>query len=227
VVPGLYQLSLGIVNAFLIQEDSSLTLIDTGAPGSLGRISRALASLGHELGDLDSIVLTHCHADHAGSVAALQQETGATTFMHAVDAALTQEGRAARSMSAAPGLWRNMVTRFLVRGMPQEIEPADIDEELDDGQILDVGSGLEVIHAPGHSAGHIALLWHKHDGVLIAADAAANLFGLGYAIVYEDLEEGRRSLVDLSMRSFETAVFGHGGPITRGAGERFRRRWAT
>src|SRR5436309_3233459 len=90
--------------------------------------------------------------------------------------------------------------------------------------LLDTGEGLaggvRAIHVPGHCAGQLAFLWPEHGGVLIAADAAANVFGLAPSPLYEDLAEGMRSLSRLSAFDFEVACFGHGRPITTGAGGR-------
>jgi glyoxylase-like metal-dependent hydrolase (beta-lactamase superfamily II) len=49
---------------------------------------------------------------------------------------------------------------------------------------------------------------------------------LGYALCYEDLEEGKRSLRKLAALDFDAAVFGHGSPIKSGAAQRFRRQFA-
>src|SRR4051794_29878431 len=67
--------------------------------------------------------------------------------------------------------------------------------------------GLRAVHLPGHSAGQLALLWPERGGVLIAADAAANVFGLALSPLYEDVEEGRWSLSLLAALEFEVACF--------------------
>jgi hypothetical protein len=61
--------------------------------------------------------------------------------------------------------------------------------------------------------------------VLIAADACSNLPRLGLSLGYEDLEEGRRSLLKLSALDFQVACFGHGKPILKDAGLKFKRLW--
>src|SRR5207302_1553049 len=71
-------------------------------------------------------------------------------------------------------------------------------------------------------AGQLAFLWPEHGGVLLAADAAASVFGLSLSPMYEDLDEGRRSLAKLASLDFEVACFGHGRPIAGGAAGRFR-----
>jgi glyoxylase-like metal-dependent hydrolase (beta-lactamase superfamily II) len=223
IVPGVYAISLRIVNAFLLETDEGLILIDTGLPGSEGRILGAIAGLGRKPADVKQILVTHCHSDHTGSLAALKQTTGAPASMHPVDAELIRRGETQRPAVAGPGLVNGLMYRFMsLRGTTQQ-PPVKIEDELHDGQELE--SGLRVVHAPGHTAGQVAFLWPGQGGVLIAADAASNMLALGYAPIYEDLEEGNRSLAKLSRLEFEVACFGHGRAITGGASQRFREKW--
>jgi len=88
IVEGLWQIGLGTVNAFLIDIDSGeLTLIDSGFAESAGKIVRAVESLGRKAADIRHIIVTHCHPDHAGRLAAIKRLTGAPVYMHASDAA--------------------------------------------------------------------------------------------------------------------------------------------
>lgn len=224
IVDGLWEISLGAVNAFLI-DDGELTLIDTGIPGSADTIVTALAALGKKPADIRHIVVTHCHPDHAGSLAALKRLTSATVYMHPVDAALVRRGQAKRSTSRpAPGVLRHVLFWLFVRNAPLTIEAAEIEREVPDGTRLPIAGGLDAIHVPGHCAGQIALLWSRRR-VLFAADAAANMPRLGLSLGYEDLNEGVRSLEKLATLDFEIACFGHGKAITRGAAAEFKKRW--
>lgn len=45
VVPGLYRISLGIVNAYLLEGEGGLTLVGTGVPGSAEKILGAVQEL--------------------------------------------------------------------------------------------------------------------------------------------------------------------------------------
>jgi glyoxylase-like metal-dependent hydrolase (beta-lactamase superfamily II) len=74
----LYQISLGAVNAFLI-EDDGLTLVDTGLPGSTATVFAALREAGKNPADIKRIILTHLHADHSGNAADIQRPTPACT----------------------------------------------------------------------------------------------------------------------------------------------------
>jgi len=224
IVPGVYPIPLGFVNAFLILTDH-LTLIDTGVPGSAEAILETVRDLGRRPSDVRHILVTHCHRDHAGSLAALKQATSARVYMHRADAALVRGGRAIRAFRPAPGLINALLFKMFVPRGAVGIERTEIDEEVQDGEDLPAAGGIRAIHTPGHSAGHLVFLWPRHGGVLFAGDAAANILGLGLSVGYEDLETGKRSLARIARLNFAVACFGHGRPIRGGASERFRRKW--
>jgi hypothetical protein len=52
-----------------------------------------------------------------------------------------------------------------------------------------------------------------------------NIMGLGDAVGFESLKEGRASQRRVASLSFDAAGFGHGGPIDRDASTRFRNKW--
>src|SRR5262249_47483555 len=153
--------------------------------------------IGRRPADIRRILVTHCHADHSGSLAEMKRLTGAPAAMHPLDAAMVREGKSMRTLHPAPGLLNAVMCRLL-RPLfaPTAIELAEIEHEVQDGETL--SGGLKAIQVPGHCAGQLAFLWPEHGGVLIAADAAANVFGLALSLMYEDVDEGRRSLSKLS-----------------------------
>jgi glyoxylase-like metal-dependent hydrolase (beta-lactamase superfamily II) len=224
VVEGLWQIALGPVNAFLI-DDGDLTLIDTGLPKSEDKIVVAIESTGKKVTDLKHIIVTHCHPDHAGSVAALKRMSGARVYMHPLDAAMVRKGEAARPMTPSPGLLRGLMYRLFIPTKPTPIEPFAVDQEINDGTELPIAGGLKAIHIPGQCAGQVALLWPRRR-LLFAADACANMPTFGYALCYENLEEGKKSLRKLAALDFDAAVFGHGRPIKSGAAQKFRQTFA-
>lgn len=224
IVEGLWQINLGAVNAFLLDQ-GELTLIDTGLPKNEDKIVAAIESIGKKVTDLKHIIVTHCHPDHAGSVAALKRMSGARVYMHPADAALVRRGESARPMTVAPGLLRGLMYRLFIPKKPVPIETCAIDQEINDGTELPIAGGLKAIHIPGQCAGQIALLWPRRR-LLFAADACANMPTFGYALCYENLEEGKKSLRKLAALDFDAAVFGHGGPIKSGAAQKFRQTFA-
>ncbi len=227
VVPGLFIVPLGMVNAYLLEDGHRLVIIDTGVPGSGDTILAAVAETGRQPEDVSLILVTHLHADHSGGLARLKAATGAPAAMHPLDAELVRQGRTKRPSRAAPGLANWLIFHLFVQRQSGRdgIAPVPIERELHDGETLDVAGGLQVIHAPGHAAGQVTFLWPQHGGVLLVADAASHMVGLGYPILFEDEPLGRQSLRKLAGLDFEVACFGHGRPLTQGAAAEFGHKW--
>jgi glyoxylase-like metal-dependent hydrolase (beta-lactamase superfamily II) len=224
VVPGLYAIPLGGVNAFLIDSDE-LILVDTGIPNSADTILQAVQAIGRKSSDVRHILVTHCHPDHAGSLAEVKRRTGASAYMHPHDAAITRTGKVAPDLKPAPGM-DDLFRQFIGFGRA-EYDPAEIDHELHDGDELPIAGGIQAIHVPGHCTGQLAFLWRAAGEVLFAADTASNMMGLGYSLGYADFEEGKRSLRKLAALDFAVACFGHGQAIVEGASAQFRQKWGS
>lgn len=223
LVPGLFLLDLGGVNAYLITHDG-MTLVDTGSPGDGPRILDALAELGYSPQDLTHILITHHHPDHSGGLAMLKQATGAKVMAHVEDAGLIEKGIGKRpALKPAPGLLNRILFQLLLKSAPDEIEPCLVDEVWDTDKVLDLNGGLELIHTPGHTAGHTSLLWHQQGGVLLASDVAVNIPKLRFHPGYESFETGRQSLRRLASLTFDKATFGHGRPLLSGASGIFKK----
>lgn len=223
IVPHLYALPLGFVNAFLI-DSGELTLIDTGIASSAPKILDGLRQLGYQPADLKHVLITHLHADHTGGLKQIWQASRARVHMHPLDAADYESGLTMRMVEPGPGLLSRLIVSAIWHRDQPNRQAVKVDEPLTDGQVLDFAGGLRVIHTPGHTAGHVVFLYPGGGGVLIAGDTCGNLAGLNYSILYEDLAEGRRSLEKIGRESFERAVFAHGRAL-HGAGAAFRARW--
>ncbi len=227
VAAGVYMIPLGFVNAFLLAGGGDdLTLIDTGTPGNGEKIMQAVADLRHQPTDVRRILITHCHADHTGSLADVKRLTGATVYMHPLDAALVRKGQAGRPMHLAPGFLDVPFQAARGGAQPPQVAAAETDVELQGGQEVDGVPGLLAVHTPGHTAGHLVFLWQKAGGVLFVGDAALNMLGLGRIGIYEDRAEHRRSLAKIAALPFQVACFSHGSPITSNAAASFAR-WAS
>jgi len=226
ITPRLWQLKLGVVNSFLLDTEDGLLLIDTGYPKSADKLFAAVRLTGNDPADIRHLLLTHCHIDHAGSAAEVHRRTGARTYAHAIDAALIINGIGERHDTAvAPGLIPALVYRLFIKNAGTNYEPLPIDQPLQHGQVLALAGGIEVIHTPGHSAGHIALLL-RQEGVLVAADFCAHVLGLGYSTVNEDIAIARQSILRAADYPFEQAVFGHGNPLQKQANQQLRTKFS-
>ena len=223
VINGVHVVPMRMANAFLIEGDDGLALIDAGFPGKQAVVFGAIRELGRSPDQLKHVIFTHGHPDHIGSAAAIVRETSARTYMHPLDIPIAESGGPFRPMRAAPGLLRRaMCTLFF---HPDErVERVAIDQPLIPGEILPVAGGFEVIHTPGHCAGQVALLW-RPGRMLFAGDVYMNLMGLGDPVGFENLNDGRVSQRKLAGLSFDAAGFGHGAPIVGDASTRFRAEW--
>ena len=219
VIKGVHLIAMGMANAFLIDGDDGLTLIDAGYPGKEAAVFGAIRGLGRSPDQLKHLIFTHGHPDHIGSAAAIVRKTVARTYMHPLDIPMAESGGPFRPLRAAPGLLRRVLCK-LVYHPDQRLEPVAIDQPLTAGEILPIAGGIEVIHTPGHCAGQVALLW-RPGRMVFAGDVCMNIMGLGDPVGFESLEEGRASQRKVAGLSFEAAGFGHGEPIAHNASTRF------
>lgn len=175
---------------------------------------------------MKNIIATHLHTDHTGSLAEINRETEAKVYMHPVDAELIREGISFRDdYEVSPGLVNKLLHRFFVKHTPRRVDPVETDHLINNGDVISIGAGFNVIHIPGHSKGQVALLYRDHGGLLFSADSSGNILSLNLAPIYEDLEQGKEDLELLCSLEFDSATFGHGNPIIGRAGDRFRKKF--
>lgn len=196
-------------------------LVDTGFAHTTAALLDALARIGGPPPAL--IVVTHAHPDHAGGLAELKRATGAPAAMHPLDGELVRAGSGGRPLQAGAGTDAATLEHF---NSNLRVEACEIEVELADGDSLPGFPELTVVHAPGHAAGQVVLLWRRGDGTLIAADAASDRESLTLPRVAEDFELATRTLARLAALEFDSAAFGHGATLRAGASAAFQARWA-
>jgi glyoxylase-like metal-dependent hydrolase (beta-lactamase superfamily II) len=111
----------GYVNAYVVDGDQGVTLIDTGLPKRDGLITDALNVIGRRPADVMAIVLTHSHNDHTGGAALLKEATGATLIAPELETAVI-EGRAQvppPPMLAGP---LSFLNRLTPRALPANVD---------------------------------------------------------------------------------------------------------
>jgi glyoxylase-like metal-dependent hydrolase (beta-lactamase superfamily II) len=70
-IEGVHVVSMGKANAFLIEGQDGLTLIDGGFRRKEAAVFAAIRGLGRRPDELKHLIFTHCHPDHIGSAAAI------------------------------------------------------------------------------------------------------------------------------------------------------------
>ena len=227
LLPSVYRIGMGYVSAYLVAADD-VTIIDSGLPKHRDTIFGAVREAGRKPEDVKHIALTHHHVDHTGSLAALIAGTGATAYIHPLDAPIV------RGDQPAPGPNKTVISGRLLGPLMNRISPTletvGALHETNDDDSIPAGAGMTAIHTPGHTAGHLSFLWPQNGGVLFAGDAAGNLLGrlgpptsaLG-GMFTEDIAAAKQSFRKLAELEFDTACFGHGGPVKGKAHAAFRR----
>lgn len=90
---------------------------------------------------IDAVLVTHCHWDHIGGVAAIVAATGAPVWMSAIEAPVLEQPE-----------------QFRFAGLPT-VQAARVDHRLEGGERIQVaGVPLDVIATPGHSPGHVTFV---------------------------------------------------------------------
>lgn len=172
VAPGVWGIKDVFVNVYLIHNSSDNTwvLVDAGLKTAARKIKEVAESLFWPQATPSSIILTHGHFDHIGSLKMLMAEWDVPVYAHYLEAPYLT-GRSAYpppDPSAGGG-----VMTLLSFTYPKA--PADINGNLlllpEDGTVPGLPE-WRYIHTPGHTPGHISL-YRERDGVLIAGDAVA------------------------------------------------------
>lgn len=209
---GVRWLDLTGVNAYLVDDDGALTLIDAGTPFDASRIRRGIVEAGHAVSAVDRVLITHYDLDHVGGLGRLGLD--ADLYAGAADAALLR-GDESPSWLSRKGVIQRLMGPF-VRNQPHA-------QVVEDGDR--VGS-FTAFHTPGHTAGHTVYvsdalstaflgdLVRESDGELVASTR----------FISADTTAVRKSIDRLAMAApeFAVAAMGHGTPLTERGSERLQ-----
>lgn len=141
-------------NVFLLTGQKTL-LVDTGLPKQEKKIIKYLLKIGLELSDLAGIILTHYDLDHVGSLKALAELAKCPVYAHSLEIPYIMNEK------PRPGIKRllPLATLPLYGPLRAPLEIISIEE----GPFFD----WEIIHAPGHTPGHIVLY---RNGIAVVGD---------------------------------------------------------
>jgi glyoxylase-like metal-dependent hydrolase (beta-lactamase superfamily II) len=171
---------IGHVNAYLLRGEP-LTLVDPGPrwPETLATLEEALAAERLRIEDIELLVVTHQHEDHAGLAETVRRRAQCPVATHELVAGLLRDEPASRE---AEGAYAMALMRLhgapeaVVRNMPaisadarQFSDSLVVEHPLRDGDVLLAGGrALEVRLRPGHSP--TDTLFVAGDGVALVAD---------------------------------------------------------
>ena len=140
----IYNVGNSLVNRYLLISNTHRLLIDSGYPGSLHDLGREMRSTGYKIHEIDFVMVTHFHVDHAGAVQELKNE-GVKFILYNIQTPFI------KSMEAMiKGKWKYT---------PIELECNSIQVISDSRHFLSqLGIDGQVIATPGHTDDSISLL---------------------------------------------------------------------
>lgn len=169
ILPDILILKFTIVNAFMIkQPEKKWVLVDTGLENSFEYIVTESEERFGKSTRPESIVLTHGHFDHTGSVLTLAERWNVPVYAHALEMPyITGKKDYPRgNPDTDEGLVAKMSAYFPHRSIDLGFRAVELPS---DGSIPGM-AGWTWIHTRGHTEGHISL-FRERDRTLIAGDA--------------------------------------------------------
>ena len=137
---------------YLVRLGEQLVLVDAGCGIDPSRTLQNIERDGLDPSHIGHVLLTHCHADHAGAAAFWRAENGASIVVSEEEAPLLESA--------------NEEELGLVRARSDGVYPSDyrlaacpVDVPLSHMQRVPVGgASFTAIHVPGHSRGSVCYL---------------------------------------------------------------------
>ena len=180
-------------NIYVIGREQAV-IVDTGVGNYANPVWPQLEQLGVEPENIEGVVLTHAHHDHASGVFIILQRAEPKVYVHRLD------------------------TRYIASYLGPNLV------RVEDGDIIRTMLWpLEVIWTPGHTQGGICLYATK-EHILFSGDTVFpdGYYGRydGESGSQESIVSSLRRLAELKV---DVMLPGHGMPVYEGAGDHIRR----
>ncbi|MEU8895868.1 MBL fold metallo-hydrolase [Nocardia sp. NPDC048505] len=214
------------VNWALVSDGSGVTVIDAGYPADTADVLESVTRIGHQLGDIAAVLITHAHLDHIGAVPTLVERVGMPVYTGAEE--VRHAKREYLQQITPVGMARQLGTRrgrgwlgHTLRAIRGHIRMTVPTATAADPEVLAaLPGGLVALPTPGHTSGHTAYLLPS-EGVLFSGDALVT----GHPLVERtgpqvlpgvfnhDEALTRGTAVRLGEQPVRTLVPGHGLPM--------------
>lgn len=202
--------------AIYLIDDEKKALVETGTSLEVDRILQAVRSFGLKPADIDALIVSHIHLDHAGGAGFLiPSMPRAKVYVH--ERGFKHLADPTRLVASAQTALGPEAAYF---GTMRPVPPDRL-VSVQDGLRLDLGKHeLEFLDSPGHAPHELTIL-DRHNGCVYTGDAAG-LYFPGDEILMPvapapgfDLEKNLRTFERLLSLEPRALLFSHYGPHTR------------
>jgi glyoxylase-like metal-dependent hydrolase (beta-lactamase superfamily II) len=154
------------IAAVLLESDGHRAILDPGPASTLPTLRKHLEARGLGVSDLNAILLTHIHLDHAGAVGALIKENpNLEVYVH--KAGMLHMADPAKLLASAERLWPGELQHLFGETLPV---PFGNLRMLKGGETLSLGRrNLDVVPTPGHASHHVSY-FDLLDGTAFVGD---------------------------------------------------------
>jgi glyoxylase-like metal-dependent hydrolase (beta-lactamase superfamily II) len=156
------------IGAVLLDSGGHYAILDPGPASTLETLRAQMLSRGLSVSDLEAILLTHIHLDHAGASGTLLCENPKLrVFVHSKGAAHLADP--SRLLASAGRLWGDDLPRLFGDTLPVPEQTIQI---LEGSETITLGTRkINVIYTPGHASHHVTY-FDEREGVAFAGDTA-------------------------------------------------------
>jgi glyoxylase-like metal-dependent hydrolase (beta-lactamase superfamily II) len=207
-----------LINSYLIENsDGTISLIDCGLKSTSKKLIASLRAINRSPEEVREILITHAHSDHLGGARKFQEASSGKTHIHESDVSYAENGKNPPIGGGGP---LGRVLGFVSSSIPS----CHIDQTFKDGDRFNIGTGLTVLHTPGHSPGHCSF-YLGNAGLLITGDALFNFrdkISYSFAAFCYDEKMSKDTAERLGDPDYEIVAFTHGPPIRENAKQSVR-----
>jgi glyoxylase-like metal-dependent hydrolase (beta-lactamase superfamily II) len=205
------------IAACLLESDGVTALVDPGPSVTLPVLRKKLAAQGLSVGDLDMILLTHIHLDHAGATGTLVRENPKLrVWVHEFGAARIVDPT--RLLQSARRLYGDAMDHLYGEVLPV---PAENICALVGGEEIRIGSRkLGVLYTPGHASHHVSFLDAAEGTAFVGDSSGIRIENQGFVMPVTpppdvDLPQWPRSIAGILERKPHRLFLTHFGYAER------------
>jgi metallo-beta-lactamase class B len=149
VIANVHYVGTADLTSYLITTPAGHVLLDAPLEENVPHILGAIRELGFDPADVEIMIGSHAHHDHAGGFARIKEATGARLLLSRADAELVERG--GRDDFAF--------------GDRSAFTPAKVDGFVEDGDVVELGGArLRAVLTPGHTKGGTSWLMDVEEG---------------------------------------------------------------